>query len=465
MNRHNYGISEQDIQLIHEKSMFLLARNGVQFRSKTVLELFQNHGFHVNGDIVYMQEKDIWNAFSTVPKSFIWTGRETSVEIGGKKQIFGPSYGPVYVLENDIYHKSNYEDFIRFQQLNETSTVMQIMNPNILDLSFLKSPVYSEWAQAMTLTLSTKPVMGMVDSSIQALHSIRMTKEFYGTDHQIVVCGLVNMESPFCYPDYVCDAITVYASEGQCIILTPSAMSGITAPDSLSGLLLVNNTEILAGIVLTQLINPGVPVLYGNQSHSVDLRSCLPIVGSAEQSLIYASVKAFGDFYGIPVRTGGATSDAKLADMQSGAESCSNLLASVTSGADLVLHTCGVLSADLGISFDKYIYDEEILQSVQRFSKGIDVSEEALQIDKILSIGPGRNYLDRTSKYYRNDYRRAKIPDRESYAFWMKHGAETFTNRTRAAYLERLNQYETKLPTREQMEVLLQYVPGELLRP
>ena len=56
------------------------------------------------------------------------------------------------------------------------------------------------------------------------------------------------------------------ADAGFTTIIASAAMGGGTAPIHLAGLLVQTNAEILSGIVLVQLVNPGVPVIYASYS-------------------------------------------------------------------------------------------------------------------------------------------------------------------------------------------------------
>ena len=49
-------------------------------------------------------------------------------------------------------------------------------------------------------------------------------------------------------------------------------------------MLAMQNAELLAGVVLAQLINPGTPVIYGSTSTNIDMKSGALCIGSPELS-------------------------------------------------------------------------------------------------------------------------------------------------------------------------------------
>lgn len=462
--------TKKELDMIHEYSMKSLSEVGVAFFLDEAVDIFKKHGFRTEGNKVYMTEQDVMNALKTVPKTFDWYGRKGHVTIGAGKTICAPAYGPIFALEDGKYHPVDRRDYLNFTKLHATSSVLDVSNPNMMNYTFMDEKYASNWAMATTLMLDEKPAIGMVDGRKNAMDSIKMTQDFLGIYDKTVVSGLISIASPFHYSKPMCESLIEYAKAGQAVFISPSSLNCLTVPGSLASLLLVNNAEVLAGIVLTQLIRPGAPVIYGNQSHGCDLRYASPSIGSIEQCMIFASVKAIGEYYGIPVRTGGSSCDAKLVDMQAGVESFSTMFSTLYSGADFMVHSCGSLDSDSSLSYDKFIYDEEILISINHMLKGFEVNERTLAYDAIKEIGPGGSFLELSddlleemTEDYEEDYIVLKVPSREGHATWESRGCEKVEDRTKRIYQKRLEEYKMPSMTEEQKRVLTNYVPEELL--
>lgn len=469
--KHTYTFAtKEELDLIHHYSMKTLEETGVCFASSEVIDIFKEHGFRTDGNVVFIKEQDVWQALKTTPKTFEWHGRSSRVLVGGGDTICAPAYGPIFILEDEEFHSATKRDYLNFTKLHATSRVLHVSNPNMMDFSFMPQQNASNWAMATTLMLDNRPAIGMVDGKKNALDSIHMAQEFYGVQDKTVVTGLISVASPCHYSQTMCEALIEYAKAGQGVFITPSSLNSLTVPGSLASLLLVNNVETLSGIVLTQLINPGTPVIYGNQSHGCNLRYAMPSIGSPEQCLIFSAVKAMGTYYGLPVRTGGSSCDAKQVDMQAGVESFSTMYATLHSGADLMVHSCGSLDSDSTLSYDKFIYDEEVLLSVKRILRGIDVNEQTLFYDAIHEIGSGGCFLDlsddlleASTDAYKKDYLQLKIPSQEGHAAWIDKGRERVTDRTKKIYTQRIAEYEMPELEPERREILERYVPNEML--
>ncbi|MEG0379942.1 MAG: trimethylamine methyltransferase family protein, partial [Eubacterium sp.] len=167
------------------------------------------------------------------------------------------------------------------------------------------------------------------------------------------------------------------------------------------------------------------------------------------------------NFYGMPVRTGGLMNDAKDMDIQAGVESFNSGYAAIMSGVDVMLLSCGMLDSVNTISYDKYIYDEEMIQSIERFVRGYEINEKTLQLDKIQAVGPSGDFIGRTTRLYRNDYFMPDICNRHSHGNWIAEGKPTIKSRTRAAYQRRLKEYVMPEMDKDQKILIEKYIPKE----
>ena len=114
---------------------------------------------------------------------------------------------------------------------------------------------------------------------------------------------------------------------------------------TLPGLLALQNAEMLAGVTLTQLVNPTAPVIYGSTSTVTNMRTGSLSIGAPELSMIQNATIQMGKFYGLPCRGSGGLTDAQYPAMQAGIESTLALTTTVMSGANFVLHACGILGS------------------------------------------------------------------------------------------------------------------------
>jgi trimethylamine--corrinoid protein Co-methyltransferase len=194
--------------------------------------------------------------------------------------------------------------------------------------------------------------------------------------------GIVNSLSPLGWDGKMLGSMGVFARERQPLVVAACAMSGATSHISLAGTLVSTNAEVLAGIVYMQLLAPGTPVIYGNTSGIADMETLSLSVGAPECTLLAAGAAALARYYHLPCRTGGGLCDGAFLDMQAGAESMLNLLNTVLCDADFILQALGVTESFLSISYEKWLFDEELLDKAWRFRRGIEAPVETL-VDEI----------------------------------------------------------------------------------
>jgi trimethylamine---corrinoid protein Co-methyltransferase len=176
------------------------------------------------------------------------------------------------------------------------------------------------------------------------------------------------------------------------IISTVCNMAGTTSPYSVAGTALVSNAEALLPVLISQVYNPGQPVLYGFGPSVTDMRSGHDLYYKVEKMLWKSIACQMGKFYNLPIsgETGGSLTH--LPDMQNGAESFAYMLTSHLNGQNL-FGGVGSMGNANGMSQEQIIMQCGLIDMAEYVCKGVDMSEHKLALDSILKVGPGGNFL------------------------------------------------------------------------
>jgi trimethylamine--corrinoid protein Co-methyltransferase len=204
------------------------------------------------------------------------------------------------------------------------------------------------------------------------------------------------------------------------------------------------NAEALAGIVLTQMIEPGTPVVYGSFLTKIDHKSGAPVFGSPESQLgLYASAQ-LARRYRLPFRGGGMFSSSKIPDAQAGYESAMVMMPTVLARTNFVLHAAGWLENGLVSGYEKFVLDCEILGMLHTWAKGLDLSDDSLALEAIREVQPGGHHLgtDHTMRHFRTAFYRAELFDYSSAEKWQEDGALDAYARAHKKVKELLASYE-----------------------
>jgi len=297
------------------------------------------------------------------------------------------------------------------------------------------------------IVLCDKPFIGSSISRQAAIDSINMAGIVWGGKENIqdksVMTAIISSQSPLQYSTEMAGALIEYARHGQANMIGLLMMAGATGPVTLPGLLALQNAEMLAGITLTQLVNPGAPVIYGSTSTVTDMRTGGLSVGAPEFSMIQNATVQMGKFYGLPCRGSGGLTDAQCPDMQAGIETTLALSATVMSGANFILHACGILGSYLSMSYQKFLADEEICSMLRRMLKSIEVTDKRIDLDSIKSVGIGKEYLTHpnTLEHCRTEFYLSNLMSRDDFATWRDRGKKQLDERLWEVFQERISEY------------------------
>lgn len=247
--------------------------------------------------------------------------------------------------------------------------------------------------------------MGLTTGTKASRECIEMAKIVMNGLHENIILGMANFNSPLYYDENMADGIIEYSKQKQPIGIACCGMAGFTAPVTMAGMLAVNNAEVLSGIILSQLVNPGNPVIYGNTSTVASMKTMGLILGAPETSVIISASAQLAKYYKMPFRSGGGLTGAASNNIQAGYESMMSLFATYLSETDYVLQATGILDNFTSISYEKFIIDEEIGQMINRYMRGVEVNTDTLAYETIEEIGPCGNYLvsDHTIDNFKNE--------------------------------------------------------------
>lgn len=198
--------------------------------------------------------------------------------------------------------------------------------------------------------------------------------------------------SPLQLPKVGLDVLLEFIDYGQPVSLGPMVQASGTGPATLAGTLAQENAEILAGVVVTQMLAPGTPMMYGGIPHIMDPRTSICSFGSPEQGLMAVAMTEIGHYYGFPIYINVNLTDAKTLDAQAGMEKMGSLVLGILAGADLFGHA-GIVGTDHGGSLTWLVADDEALSFAKRIARGFEIDDEMLALSVIAETGPTGNYL------------------------------------------------------------------------
>jgi len=296
--------------------------------------------------------------------------------------------------------------------------------------------------------LSDKTFMGSVTSAANARDTIELAALAFGGKEAIaakpVLLALVNVNSPRRYDTRMLEALLEYAKARQPVIVTPFILAGAMSPVALGGTLIQQNAEALAGVALTQLVNPGTPVVYGSFLSNTDMQSGSPAFGTPESAKALFVSAQLARRYHLPFRSGGGLTSSKLPDAQAAYEATMGYWPTFLAGTNFVLHAAGWLESGLVSSYEKFVLDVEQLRIMEHFFTGIPLDEEGIAWDAHVEVAPGGHFLgaEHTMRHFREAFYRPLVSDLNNYERWHQKGALSADQRANRIWKKWLLEYE-----------------------
>ena len=445
--------SPDQIDAIHRTSMRILSELGIRVVGNRVTELFRKAGAKIDAadNTIRFDEELVGEALRTTPSSFTLTSRNPAktLKIGGRSVAFGLVAGPPNVHDcingRRAGNLADYQNFIRLAHhfnvihlIGNQVTAPQEMAANNRHLdTYFANLTLSDLSFHCTGIGRGRAMDGIAMMAI----SRGMSVEEMAIDPGVTT--IISINSPRLFDEEMGEGLITMSEHGQPVTITPFTLMGAMTPVTLPAALAQQNAEALFGIVLTQLVKPGAPVMYGAFTSNVDMRSGAPAFGTPENTKANAIAGQLARRYNLPYRTSNANAS-NAVDLQAAYETAMSSWGAVMGGGNLVYHAAGWLEGGLTASYEKLILDVEILQNMTEILRPIDFSEDELGFDAIASVQTGGHFFgtDHTMARYENAFYRPILSDWSNYGAWEAAGSQVALARATELWQTALKEYD-----------------------
>jgi trimethylamine--corrinoid protein Co-methyltransferase len=218
------------------------------------------------------------------------------------------------------------------------------------------------------------------------------------------------------------------AGHGIPVTVNGEPMAGVSGPATLAGSAAVGTAEILAGIVVNQLLEPGRPCVFNlGLAHTFDMRSSIAVTGGPENHLFAGISAMMGRYYGIPSASWVST-ESMCSDAQAALEKMCGFLTHLQTGVSNIWGV-GQLESELSFSPAQAVIDNEIISYVKRYLKGVDVNEDTLAVEQIREAGITGSFLDsfHTLEHFQDEFFQPEILNRSVRENWKTQGSRNLS--------------------------------------
>jgi len=467
-------LSKEEIEEIHVASLRVLEEVGIMVDSENALKIFIDMGADVDKEkkMVYIPEHLVKEALKRAPSVVKMYSRNGKFDmlLTKNKVHYNPGSAALYVLDRETGEmrrplSNDFRQFVRLvdamENIHAQSTAMVVSDvPEI---------VADRYRLYIVLKNSTKTVITGA-FTIEGVHDMKkMLEVVVGGEKELRKKPLaifdVCVSSPLEWSKITVQNLIDCVNYGIPVEVIAAPQVGGTSPATLAGTLAQFNAEILSGIVLSQMIKPGAPVIYGGSPCVLDMRTGTGRLAAIEAIMLCCAYAQIGKYYDLPTHGYLGLSDSKTIDAQAGLEAAMGLILGALAGINNIAGP-GMLSFENCQSFEKLIIDNEICGYALRLLRGIQIDEETLALDVIKRVGPKGHFLAQkhTNKWFRlEEYMPSYVIDTRSERDWLEKGAKDIVKRAKERVDEILKEHEPE-PLPPDVEKELDNVAMEFMK-
>ncbi len=444
------AVSTDELEAIHFASLTILEEIGLDFLLPQARDLMQQAGATVDDERVRIDRDMIDEALAKTIPSFTLHSRnpEHDLEIGGEVACFASVASAPNASDTDNGRRAgNHQDYQDFLKLGQNLNIIHCFGGYPVEPVDLHASIRHLECLRDFVTLTDKVFHVYSLGQQRNLDALEITRIARGISNQQLdnepsLFTIINSSSPLRLDAPMLQGIIEMASRNQVVVLTPFTLAGAMAPVTVAGALAQQNAEALAGMVLSQIVRPGSPFVYGGFTSNVDMRSGAPAFGTPEYMKAALVGGQLARRYNLPYRSSNVCA-ANAVDAQSAYESVFSLWGAMMGGCNLLMHGAGWMEGGLCASFEKFVIDADLLQMTAEFFMPLKVDDAELALEAVRDVGPGGHFFgtQHTQDRYRNAFYEPMISDWRNFESWQEAGSPIALEHANRLYKKILNEY------------------------
>jgi len=416
-------LDDQEISQINQNTRAVLEEVGVTFPSDKALKLFADVGANVDFDrqLVKIPADLLEKYLATSPRAYTMAGLRPDLDVhvgGGEGTYFYCSGEAPKIVDFETGERrlSVKQDIANHARIADYLPIISLVWPSVsASDKGVTSPIHG--LEACFNNTEKHVESESVMDKVSARYAVEMATAIVGSKEKLhdrpILSQLLCCIAPLGQDRGGIEAAMVFAENGVPVGFMSMPTLGLTAPPYPAGALTLAMAETLSGIMLTQIINPGVGNYISVNPGIIDPRTGVYFMGSSLAQITNVAGVQMSHSNGIPVLAchsfGG--SQYELGNWQAGYENLHSHFLAVMAGADMSFGPSGMYEAVSLLDHPRILFDREILRVIDEITDGVQVTSKTLAFDMIKQIGQRGAYISHkeTIKAYRSMWRRDSI--------------------------------------------------------
>jgi trimethylamine--corrinoid protein Co-methyltransferase len=285
-------------------------------------------------------------------------------------------------------------------------------------------PDVADLAAVLEMVANTiKPLILLISDQAQFLPSLNLIERLTGDlSSRPYVVPYFNPVTPLILNQSTAENMLATIEHGLPFIFSNYGMAGVSTPITSTGTLALLNAELLAGLVYSQLIKPGTPVILGSLPAFFDMKTMQDFYDPQTMLLNLACAEMMA-YYHIPHAGTSGSTNGWGADLVAGETLMINQLTSCLGKVGLAPFVGGSFGSKV-FSPLVTVFANEVIEQSRQFAKGFTINDEILALEEIRKAGVGGSFISsrQTMKLFREAYHTSDIFPRLSLEKWQEVG-------------------------------------------
>jgi len=425
----NPNVTEHEIaEKIHNAAMALLKDPGIKLDHEEICKGLLDAGARkgVSADVIRFPKELVAEKLALCPREFVFADKEGNGRpVSAKSDAVIWSVPGLKMYENNAIRPFTKEDMARVARLlDQLENVDGVFGFALDDVP----PRARDVVGLRMMAENTKKHIRVLCFTPQGSDMMVEMKKVVG-DYPWFSVGFT-AHGPLRWTNLALEIFKRSAGHGIPTTINGEPMAGVSGPVTLAGSAAVGTAEILAGIVINQILEPGRPCVFNlGLAHTFDMRTSIAVTGGPENHLFAQMAAMMGRFYNLPSASWVST-ESMCPDAQTAIEKTCGFMAHLQSRVSNIW-SVGQLESELTFSPAQAVIDDEIIAYVKRYLQGVSVNEEALAVELIKQVGISGSFLEQahTADHFRTELFMPKLLFRRPREEWESQGSKDLANR------------------------------------
>lgn len=423
-------LNRPECEQIHQNARRVLKETGVRVDDLDIVRMLQDAGaivthgnrVHIDGDLID------W-AIKQCPSSLLIADRH------GNRTELSPHGGTVFLTGNALYitrdrartdlKASDLADLARI--VDSCRNIQGMVGTTVADCPPQCRDFVGFRIMAQNTSKHLRPCIYTPRGARLVMEMAQVLLEGTPLRESPIVSTGFSILSPLHWSALALGVFKETAGFGVPVMVNSEPLAGATAPVTLAGCLVIGDADVLSGLVINQLLEPGRPCFYNiGFAHVLDMSSAIALTGAPENTMIQAAGAELARYHGLPCASWMST-EAMTSDLQAAFEKMMTGMAHVLARANFIWGA-GNLESTLAMSPEALVVDDEIAGYCLRLGEGFKVESETLAFDVIREAGLSGDFMTsaHTLAHYREVLSRPMLAARTRREVWESKGGRTY---------------------------------------